>query len=417
MGWQNILTQSDITKLIANTDITLPLSTAGFRGATIQNITPYYWQVQDSNGTILFYLEPWQQTTYPIEPDTQDMNFVSMVNSRPQVQSNSAPSSTWAIDVQLTVVSLPFKQKSLSISSAANVGLGGSNSVSIVGTTDVNVKTGSLDTNISGSSVTIDTNTINDYLTINPVTQFPSTQLNLNVAANGTQNFYDIPLGPDIAMFDAILFVVQSVNSQLNNLQFALVNFSVGSFEMGTYVPNPESFSYNANGGNRAIVNPIYVTNAVGKSFSIQVTNTTANAITDTLTIYPIARYAGSVVTNESINPVNTQGIPGGNQSSGEMSLTADTNNVIAGTQNITVTRLYVSFYNGTGSALPSGTYCFLQINGGLALSLDLSGMGTGWTGQIFPFDFGEGIVPSSNGIGLNPGITGLSAACIVVQK
>ena len=423
MGWQNILTQSDITKLIANTDVTLSLSTSGFRGATIQNITPYYWQVQDSNGTILFYIEPWQQMTYPIEPDTQDMNFVSMVNSRPQVQSNSAPSSTWAMDVQLTTISLPFKQKSMSVSSAANVGLGGNNSVSIVGTTNVNAVSGTLDANITGASVTVDTSNVDAYISNNSLVYFGEISANISNFASGSQiQLADISGANLAGFYDGIILLLNSANGYNDyNLTKNGILFN-GIFKNGylyngdvTITQTPINYS-----GSPGLGYAIWTLSepTIFSDIALWLVNISSNTIvSDTVTIKAYAIMASVTVKNTNSSPVNTQGIPGGNSVSGTASFPASTQTIISGSQNTTVTRMIFTPYNNSGSAFPSSdAYTFVLINGSIAAAINLAGMATGW-GNPTTFDFGEGIVTSSSGITIDPNVSGLEGAATIVTK
>ena len=271
-----------------------------FQGKTlIEVLSPYSWLITD-------YVDKSTATILPTAQLPLAANAYITTNTIPQKQHRARGDFHLPLTqtVNTPVVNAPSSNLNTNITNTT---------LDITGSTvTANLPAGTaVDANISGSNVTLDTNStvMNEILGINPSLASKTNTTTLDLAAGGSE-YLSVDF-PEAGLFDGFALLVHSPLGDIENYTFSLggtnlngVNTSYGFFPGG-------NFSFNAptiqSGSTDALsyflvpyTNPNYLSNI---TIGVKATN----ASTETLTVQIFARYASAEIVNSTSSPVPTQ--------------------------------------------------------------------------------------------------------------
>ena len=452
-----VFTASDLKELNTQTPLSKDVPFDGDVSFIVTNISPAFFNVLDDLGKVQAIIPPWQIVQGNFNRNSLTLT-VTVNYDLPLANSASASASQYALDVEVSNAAttpfstqLPYANGVTQFSNVTN------SSINVAGSVDANITNADLtitggvnatvtnaslnvdvpngvnvtnssisvtptpgstievantiDANLTGASVTIDTNTINEQLRTTGVvkkqTVLPVSNLAPGASIGSGDLIFDETLidGYHVYLVSANYLAGNYYKIQPNGSGLWLSEGEIGSGNnpytgVGTVSPASSTGS-GVDYGFFTISTP-----SVGGVFSINIVNNTASTIvSDTVTLTVYGRIASQTIVNQSSNPVNTQGVQGYPTASGYTNLDSGNswNVTFPALANTTITSLTVSG-QWQGSAAATDTTAIVitsnNLSGYIAFFPVTGTQPTGfWTPYII--NFGDGITLGSNGINI----------------
>ena len=449
-----VFTATDLQGLNTQTPISKDVPFDGDVSFIVTNISPAFFNVLDDLGKVQAIIPPWQIVQGNFNRNSLTLT-VTVNYDLPLANSASASASQYALDVEVSNAAttpfstqLPYANGVTQFSSLTNSSINVAGSVdanitnadlSITGGVNATVTNASLnvdvpngvnvtnssisvtptpgstvevantiDANLTGASVTIDTNATNAFISSSNLVDLGTYDITISNLATNTVAYYG--WGGNVATPPAMdgFFIFINSGGYIDSYSFEMgARFYSGQFgsrNFGNIVPitqNPTAPSPNTFISNLIYLDDIEVFNAA----FLGVTNNSSSTINDTLTIQVLGLKAEVGVNNSSSNPVNTQGVQGSPTASGYTNLNSGNSwNVgFPALANLTITSLTVSGQWQGSAAATDNTAIVITSNNLSGYIAFFPVTGTQPTGFWTPYtiNFGEGITLGSNGINI----------------
>lgn len=320
----------------------------GMMGYQIQNITPANFNVYDENMVVLKNIPPWTSVQGSFNPTktltiscNYQMPIINAVGVSPSQYQFTLNTSTLALPESTTTLSMANAVANLTLDANGNptINLAANQSVNAtIANQSINVDVpngvnlnnqslsvtttpgsqvsiaNQIDANLTGASVTIDTNTsiLNEKLGVNPTILAMRASGQLTIPANGNFSYfnalYDGLVGENIT-YDKLFLTLSSTKTDLSTISLMILSYYFHDPDMLienvnlSLIPLSYSGGGNLNAIYEVVLPPLFPIGLV----ATQINNPTASAINDTFTVNVYGQYASQTVINESTNPVNTQ--------------------------------------------------------------------------------------------------------------